>query len=161
MTYKILIFDVILILVPMNKMLAIFKSMIGKDSADSISPLMRWLNPSLVSAEEGQLEFSYTIREEMTNPLNILHGGATAAIIDDAIGAAVFSLGNSHAYTTVNLAVNYFSSAKTGDKIFAKTSIVKKGNKIMNAQCEVWNEDYSRMIAKGHSNLIKTAMELG
>lgn len=145
----------------MNKTIAIFKSLIGKDSSESISPLMRWLNPSLISAEEGQLEFAYIVREEMTNPMNSLHGGTTAAIIDDAIGAAIFSLGNSHAYTTVNLAVDYFSSAKTGDKIFAKTSVVKKGNKIMNAQCEVWNEDGSRMIAKGHSNLIKTAMELG
>jgi len=142
-------------------MLAIFKSLVGKDSSESVSPLMRWLNPNLVSAEEGELEFLYTVREEMTNPMNILHGGTTAAIIDDAIGAAVFSLGNSHAYTTVNLVVDYFASAKAGDKIFAKTSIIKKGNKIMNAQCEVWNEDYSRMIAKGHSNLIKTAVELG
>jgi len=145
----------------MNKVLGIFKSLVGKDSSESISPLMRWLNPILISAEEGQLEFSYVVREEMTNPMRSLHGGATAAIIDDAIGAAVFSLGNSHAYTTVNLAIDYFSSAKTGDTIFAKTSIVKKGNKIMNAQCEVWNEDFSRMIAKGHSNLIKTGVQLG
>ena len=144
----------------MNKALALFKSMIGKDSADSISPLMRWLNPSLISAEEGELVFSYIVRKEMTNPMNSLHGGTTAAIIDDTIGATVYSLGNTHAYTTVNLAIDYFSSAKAGDTIFAKTSIVKKGNKIMNAQCEVWNEDCSRMIAKGQSNLIKTAMEL-
>ncbi len=145
----------------MNKAIAIFKSLIGKDSSESFSPLMRWLNPTLINAEAGELEFVYVVREEMTNPMNILHGGTTAAIIDDAIGAAVFSLGNSHAYTTVNLAIDYFSSAKAGDKIIAKTSIIKKGNKIMNAQCEVWNEDYSRMIALGHSNLIKTAMELG
>ena len=145
----------------MNKALALFKSLIGKDSSESISPLMRWLNPTLISAEEGQLVFAYVIRSEMTNPMNILHGGTTAAIIDDAIGAAVYSLGNTHAYTTVNLGVDYFSAAKAGDIIFAKTSIVKKGNKIMNAQCEVWNEGYSRMIAKGQSNLIKTAIQLG
>lgn len=144
----------------MNKALAIFKSLIGKDSAESISPLMRWLNPTLLKAEEGQLEFSYLIREEMTNPMGILHGGTTAAIIDDAIGAAVYSLGNTHAYTTVNLAIDYFSAAKAGDTIFAKTSIVKRGNKIMNAECVIWNADYSRMVAKGHSNLIKTAMQL-
>ena len=145
----------------MNKTIAIFKSLVGKDFSESISPLMRWLNPYLISAEEGQLVFSYIVREEMTNPMQTLHGGITAAIIDDALGATVFSLGNSHAYTTVNLAIDYFSSAKTGDTIIAETSIVKKGNKIMNAQCEVWNEDHSRMIALGHSNLIKTAIELG
>ena len=144
----------------MNKVIAYFKSKIGKDSNDSISPLMQWLNPTLISVEEGKLEFSHVVREEMTNPMHILHGGITAAIIDDAIGAAVYSLGNTHAYTTVNLGVDYFKSAKAGDTIIAESTIVKKGNQIMNAECLVWNSDKSSLIAKGHSNLIKTKLEL-
>lgn len=143
----------------MNKSLAFFKSQIGKDSSKSPSPLMRWLNPTLLSAEEGLLEFSYVVRKEMTNPMRIMHGGTTAAIIDDALGAAVFSLGNTNLYTTVNLAVDYFSTAKEGDVIIAKTTVVKKGKQIINAQCEVWNVDRTRMLAKGYSNLIKTEME--
>jgi uncharacterized protein (TIGR00369 family) len=139
----------------MNKALEMFKSLVGKDSSNSFSPLMRWLNPTLLSAEAGELEFSYLIREDMTNPMGILHGGATAAIIDDAVGAAVYSLGKSNWYTTVNLAVDYFASAKTGDTIIAKTSITKNGNQIVNTSCEIWNADRTRMIAKGHSNLIK------
>ncbi len=139
----------------MNKPLTYFQTQIGKDSSKSPSPLMRWLNPTLLSVSEGVLEFSYVIREEMTNPLGILHGGTTAAIIDDAVGAAVFSLGKPDMYTTVNLAVDYFASAKAGDTIIAKTSIVKNGNQIVNTSCEVWNADRTRMIAKGHSNLIK------
>ncbi len=139
----------------MNKPLTYFQTQIGKDSSKSPSPLMRWLNPTLLSVSEGVLEFSYVIREEMTNPLGILHGGTTAAIIDDAVGAAVFSLGKPDMYTTVNLAVDYFASAKAGDTIIAKTSIVKNGNQIVNTSCEIWNADRTRMIAKGHSNLIK------
>ena len=143
----------------MNKSLALFKANIGKDATHSPSPLLRWLNPTLVSAEEGALEFSYVIREEMTNPMHILHGGTTAAIIDDAIGATVFSLGNTHLYNTVNLNVDYFSTAKEGDTIIAKTAMVKKGNQIMNVQCEVWNAEKTRLIAKGYSNLLKTKVE--
>lgn len=139
----------------MNKALALFQSYIGKDSSKSISPLMRWLNPTLISVTEGKLEFSYLIREDMTNPIGILHGGTTAAIIDDAVGAAVYSLGKPHMYTTVNLAVDYFASAKAGDTIIAQTSITKNGNQIVNTACEIWNADKTRMIAKGHSNLIK------
>lgn len=139
----------------MNKALTVLRSWIGKDSSASISPLMRWLNPTLLRVEEGELEFSYVIREEMTNPIGILHGGTTAAIIDDAVGAAVWSLGKPHMYTTVNLGVDYFASAKAGETIIAKTSITKNGNQIINTSCEIWNADKSRMIAKGHSNLIK------
>lgn len=142
-------------LIYMNKILALFKSQVGNDSSKSISPLMRWLNPVLINAEEGELEFSYVIREDMTNPMGILHGGTTAAIIDDAVGAAVYSLGKPNLYTTVNLAVDYFASAKVGDTIIAITSIVKNGNRIVNTSCEIWNADRTRLIAKGHSNLIK------
>lgn len=144
----------------MNKILAFLASKIGKDSSDSISPLMQWMNPTLLSAEEGKLEFSHTIRKEMTNPMHILHGGVTAAIIDDAIGAAVYSLNNSHAYTTVNLNVDYFSPAKEGDVVIAQTSVVKKGRQIMNAECLVWNRDKTKLIAKGNSNLIRTNVTL-
>lgn len=144
----------------MNKTLAFFKSQIGKDSSASPSPLMRWLNPSLHEVEEGKLEYSYVVREEMTNPIGIIHGGATAAIIDDAIGAAVFSLGNTYLYTTVNLVIDYFGRANVGETIYAKTKIVKKGRQIINGECEVWNADKTRMIAKGQSNLIQTNIKL-
>ncbi|MEO0528425.1 MAG: PaaI family thioesterase [Bacteroidota bacterium] len=143
----------------MNSALAFFTSQIGKDSLKSPSPLMRWFNPTLLSAAEGTLEFSYVVREEMTNPMRIMHGGATAAIIDDTMGATVFSLGNTHLYTTVNLAVDYFSTAKKDDVIIAKTAIVKKGSQIINAECEIWNADKTRLIAKGYSNLLKTKIE--
>ena len=55
----------------MNKALELFKLQIGKDASHSPSPLMQWLNPILISATAGELEFSYVIREEMTNPLGI------------------------------------------------------------------------------------------
>jgi len=144
----------------MNKILALLSATIGQDSSGSISPLMQWMNPTLLSAKEGALEFSHTVRKEMTNPMHILHGGITAAIIDDAIGAAVYSLDNSHAYTTVSLNVDYFSSAKEGDELIAQTSIAKKGRQIINAECLLWNSDKTRLIAKGNSNLIRTNIEI-
>ena len=144
----------------MNKPLEYFKTQIGKDASQSPSPLMKWLNPILISASPGALEFSYVVREEMTNPVGIIHGGTTAAIIDDAIGAAVFSLGVDHVYTTVSLSVDYFSRAQAGDTIIAMTKVIKQGKQIINAECVVWNADKTRMIAKGHSNLIQTKIKI-
>lgn len=140
----------------MNKVLAFLKEQVGKDAYASPSPLMRWLNPVMLSAEEGRLSLEYTIRPEMTNPAGTLHGGITAAIVDDAIGATMFSFGEPVFYTTINNVIDYFASARENDKIIAETSILKKGKQIVNAQCEVWNSDKSRMLAKGYTNLIKT-----
>ena len=142
----------------MNKILAYLKSAIGKEVLDSPSPLLDGLKAKVLKVEEGYLEFSYVVSEEMTNPLKILHGGTTAAIIDEMVGATVFTLDRANVYTTVNLAVDYFSKAAIGDTIIAVGTIIKAGDKIINAQCEVWNEDKSRMIARGYSNLIKSGI---
>jgi acyl-coenzyme A thioesterase 13 len=132
---------------------------IGKEFTASPSPFMHWLNPVVLSAEEGKLSFKYIIRKEMTNPMGTLHGGVTAAIIDDVIGATMFSFGEPVFYTTISNVIDYFAPSKEGDVIIAETSILKKGKQIVNAQCEIWNEDKSRMIARGYSNMLRTSLE--
>lgn len=135
------------------------KSHIGKEITDSPSPFMAWLQPVILAVEDGSLTFQHTIRKEMTNPFGTLHGGITAAIIDDAIGATLISYEEPYFYVSVNLMVDYLSAAREGDVILAQTSIIKKGSQIVNAQCEVWNADRSKLIAKGYTNLLKTEIK--
>lgn len=141
---------------PLEKM----KSLTGKEFTESPSPFMRWLSPIIISAESGALIFEYQIRPEWLNPAGNLHGGITAAIIDDVIGATIFSLNEPYFYTTINNAIDYFSSAKAGESIIAKTVINKKGKQFINAACEIWNSDHSRLIAKGSSNLFRTEIKI-
>ncbi|WP_243234092.1 PaaI family thioesterase [Flavobacterium pectinovorum] len=135
------------------------KSFTGKVFTESPSPFMRWLSPVILSAESGELAFEYQIRSEWLNPAGGLHGGITAAIIDDVIGATMFSLNEPYFYTTINNAIDYFSSAKADEIIIATTRIIKKGKQFINAECEIWNSDRSRLIAKGSSNLFKTEIK--
>lgn len=135
--------------------LAQLKQYIGKEFTQSPSPFMKWLNPVILSAEEGKLEFQYTIRHEWLNPAGNLHGGITAAIIDDIIGATMFSLNENSFITTINNVIDYFSTAKENDIIVAETTIIKRGKQFVNAQCEIWNADKTRIIARGTSNLFK------
>lgn len=138
----------------MDKLQAL-KSFIGKEFTASPSPFMRWLNPVVVSAEEGQIEFQYIVREEWLNPMGNMHGGVTAAIMDDIIGATMFSLNEKTFIVTVNNSIDYFSTAKENDTIVAETKIIKRGKQFVNAQCEIWNADKTRLIARGTSNLFK------
>ncbi|MGK6342338.1 PaaI family thioesterase [Chryseobacterium sp. DT-3] len=135
--------------------LAQLQQFIGKEFDQSPSPFMKWLNPIVVSAEEGHLEFQYTVRPEWLNPIGNLHGGVTAAIVDDIIGATMFSLNENSFITTINNVIDYFSTAKENDNIVAETKIIKRGRQFVNAQCEIWNADKTRLIARGTSNLFK------
>lgn len=135
--------------------LAQLQQFIGKEFDQSPSPFMKWLNPIVVSAEEGYLEFQYKVRPEWLNPIGNLHGGVTAAIVDDIIGATMFSLNENSFITTINNVIDYFSTAKENDNIVAETKIIKRGRQFVNAQCEIWNADKTRLIARGTSNLFK------
>lgn len=139
--------------------LKVLQEHIGKEFHGTPSPFMKWLKPVVLSAERGKLSFQYQVREEMTNPMGILHGGVTAAIIDDVIGATMFSFNESYFYTTLNNVVDYFSPGKQGDLIIAETSVIKKGRQLVNMQCEIWNQEKTRLIARGYSNLLKTGIE--
>lgn len=135
------------------------KDRVGKEVTDSPSPFMSWLKPIMIEVNEGSLTFQHTVRKEMTNPFGTLHGGIIAAIIDDAIGATLISYGEPYFYVSVNLVVDYLASARESDVILATTSILKKGNQVVNAQCEVWNADRTKLIAKGYTNLLKTEIK--
>ena len=139
----------------MNALTAL-QSFTGKVFTASPSPFMVWLAPVVLSAEEGHLEFQYTVRAEWLNPAHNLHGGVTAAIIDDVLGATMFSLNEDSFYSTINNNIDYFSAAVEGDILVAETRIIKRGRQFINAECEIWNSDKTRLIAKGSSNLFKT-----
>lgn len=139
-----------------NPVLAFLKQQIGNDARHSPSPFMRWLNPTMISVAEGALCMRYVVRPEWLNPMQQLHGGVVAAIMDDAIGATVFSLGESHFYATISNQIDYLGGAALGDTIEIRTEIVKRGRQLIHAQCSLWNADGSRLLAKGSSNLLKT-----
>ncbi|MET3034400.1 PaaI family thioesterase [Flavobacterium johnsoniae] len=136
--------------------LQVLQDHINREFTASPSPFMLWMRPIVIAAEEGTVTFKYVIREEMSNPIQSLHGGVTAAIADDCIGATMFSLNEETFYTTINLVVDYFAPAHVGDTILAKTLIIKKGRQMVNAQCEIWNANETRLIARATSNLFKT-----
>jgi len=142
-----------------NPRLAFFQSVLGQEMSRSPSPLGRWLNGTLRAAEYGQLTADYRIREEMCNPMQILHGGAAAAILDDLIGATVFTLGREYAYTSINLTIDFLHAARMGEVITATARIVREGKNIIHAECLITGAD-GKIVAKAASNLMQTSVKL-
>ena len=144
----------------MNKALAFLEQQVGKPANQSPSRVMRWFNPTLQSVAEGKVVFSYTIREEMTNVMRNLHGGMAAAIIDDCVGAALFSYGEMGTfYASINLSVDYLGPARQDDTIIAEGRIIKKGRTLVYAEGEIWNAKRTRLLVRGTTSLIKTGSE--
>ncbi|MGV8878151.1 MAG: PaaI family thioesterase [Sphingobacteriaceae bacterium] len=138
-----------------NERTKYIRSMIGRRFDDSPSAFMRWLNPLVKDAGYGFLVFEYTVREEWTNPERVLHGGVTAGIIDDIIGATIYGMELANTYTTINNVIDYFATAVSGDVLEARTKVIKRGQQIVHVECTIWLPKKDRIIAKGCSNMMR------
>ncbi|KOY84329.1 hypothetical protein AD998_21525 [bacterium 336/3] len=135
-----------------NNRLKMLESYVGKTFEGSPSPFALWLKGKVVSANKDSVEFEFTVRKEMTNPIGMLHGGVMASMIDDCIGVNFFILGLEYFYPTINLNIEYFSGAKEGEIVLVKTNVVKQGRTIINLRAEVTNQE-GRLLAFATSNL--------
>lgn len=133
-----------------------FKELIGKEAKDvSPSPFGRWLNGKLIEASAGSLTIEFVVREELTNPAGIMHGGAIAGLIDEVIGMTTFSLGKTGFYVAVNLNIDFLRPGKLGEKLRVVSEVIRDGRTMAHAECKVYNEE-GKLIAKAASNLALT-----
>lgn len=142
-----------------NKRLQLLQSFIGKPFSGSPSPFAKWLNGTVVSVDENSVEFQFEVRKEMTNPVGMLHGGVISGMIDDCMGVTFFILGLEYFYPTINLNVEFFSSAKEGETVTVQTKVVKQGRTIINLKAEVMNEE-QKVIAFATSNLAVSQIKI-
>lgn len=142
-----------------NERLVLLQNYRGQYMDKSTSPVGRWLNGKLIDIQEGSMEAEFTVREEMTNPMGVLHGGISSAILDEVVGTVVYALGRDFAYTSVNLNCDFLHAARLGDVISAKAKVIRAGKNIVHVEGEITNKD-GRIIAKCTSNLIQTSLKL-
>jgi acyl-coenzyme A thioesterase 13 len=143
----------------MNPRLEFFRSQIGNNLTNSISPFGRWLRGTLRSVEYGLMSVEFEIRKDMTNPAGVLHGGAAAAIMDEVAGMMVYALGREFAYTSVNLNCDFLNPAREGDILTANAKVIRGGRNIIHCECEIVTAE-GKIVAKSATNLIQTGVRL-
>lgn len=139
-----------------NIALEYLQNRIGKFNDETPSGLGRWLKPKILEAERGFMRASFKVREDMTNPTKMIHGGAISAIMDEMIGGTVFCLGKPTYFTSVSLQVDFFAPAKIDDELEAVCTLIKEGRTIIHARCDLYLIRKKRLIATASSNLMKT-----
>ncbi len=136
-----------------------FKKHLNQPYEKYPSYLSEWLQPILIEIEEGYSVFRLEVRQDMLNPIKTLHGGISAAILDDLVGFTVYSLNDSNYFTTLNNYIDYLGAAKLNDVIIVESKVAKRGKQFVNIECTIWDESRTKIIAKGVSNLFRLQQE--
>ena len=99
-------------------------------------PITETLGFALVEVEHGRAAFAGTPRFAYYNPINVVHGGWAATLLDSALGCAVMStLAKGEAYTTLEIKVNLVRAITTETgRVTADARILHRGRTIATAE---------------------------
>lgn len=95
------------------------------------APYLRHLGIELVEIEIGKAIMRMPMREELRQPYGVLHGGATASLIDSATAFAIIgSIARDEKATTVDLTVHYLRPVTEGVCTCTAT-VVRAGKRLI------------------------------
>lgn len=118
------------------------------------TPYLQHLGIELVEIEIGKAVMKMAMREELRQPYGVLHGGATASLIDTATAYAVISATErGEKATTVDLTVHYLRPVTEGICTCTAT-VVRAGKRLITVSAEAHNEQ-GKLIATALSTYTK------
>lgn len=117
-------------------------------------PFVQLIGMELVALEDGGATVKLKMRDELRQPQGLLHGGATASLIDTAMAFAVVTrLNEKEKASTVDLTVHYLRPVTAGE-IVCTAKVVRGGKRILTVSAEVFNNE-DKLIATALSTYTK------
>jgi uncharacterized protein (TIGR00369 family) len=110
--------------------------------AAALPPAAALLGMRIESVRRGRVVFTTVADEMFENPMGTMHGGIIAALVDSAMGCAVFSmLPAGTAYTTLELKTSYVRPiVQTTGTVRAEGRVVHLGGSVATTEATVKDE---------------------
>ena len=103
------------------------------------------LGVRLSALHRDGLTLECSVRKELLNSAELLHGGVNATLADAAAGVALhYLLGSHRPITTVEMKINYFRPVASG-RIFARAHMMRMGSNICVARVDL-SDDRKKLI---------------
>jgi uncharacterized protein (TIGR00369 family) len=85
--------------------------------------------------EQGTITTEVVFNEAHQGPPGFVHGGASAAVLDEAMGSAVWSMG--YRVVAANLEINYLKPVPLGQKVFVEARVAEQDGRKVSASSEI------------------------
>ena len=111
------------------------------------NPFVKFMEIAVPALGRGYARFVLPFRPELLNSQGFLQGGVMAALADEAVAYALFSLtAPGEQISTVEMKINFLGAVKEGE-VEALARIAKRGRTISLGEFTVQQAD--RLVAKG------------
>ena len=112
-----------------------------------------------VDAAAGSVKVAYTVSDALANRFGALHGGMTAAMMDDVISlAAGLSVEWGQITPTLEMKVSYIRQGKSGTRLLASARTVRRGSTVAFIEAELLDEA-GALIATASSTIAITPLK--
>ncbi len=119
------------------------------------NPFIRFVGIQAPQLGQGYARFVLPFKPELANSIGLMQGGVIAALADEAVAFALYSLvPEGEMINTVEMKINFLGAVKEGD-VTAEAHIAKRGRTISLGEFEVRQAD--RLVAKGLCTYIHLA----
>lgn len=119
-------------------------------------PFVQLIGMELIEMRDGEATVNLKMRDELRQPHGLLHGGATASVIDTTMAFAVITkISREEKASTVDLNVYYLRPVTDGE-ISCTAKIVKAGKTLLTVSAEVFDEE-KMLVATALSTYMKVS----
>jgi uncharacterized protein (TIGR00369 family) len=122
----------------------------GRAAMPPAAALLGW---QALEIRPGHVRVRYEAREAFYNPQGVVQGGLLAAMLDDAMGPAAFTLLNEGTFApTLEMKVSFVRPARAGPLI-AEGNVVHQSRRFIHAEGRLTTED-GQLIATATATLV-------
>lgn len=112
-----------------------------------------------VDAANGSVTVAYNAGADLANRYGAIHGGMTAAILDDVISlAAGLTIEWGQITPTLEMKVNYISQGKPGTRLLAQARTIRRGSSIIFLEADLKTAD-GALVATASSTVAITPLK--
>jgi uncharacterized protein (TIGR00369 family) len=112
-----------------------------------------------VDTATGTVSVAYTVSDALANRFGALHGGMTAAMMDDVISlAAGLSVEWGQITPTLEMKVSYIRQGKLGARLVAVARTVRRGSTVAFIEAEL-SDEAGALIATASSTIAITPLK--
>ena len=111
------------------------------------NPFIKFVGIQAPQLGKGYARFLLPFKPDLANSIGLMQGGVIAALADEAVAYALYSLVPAgETFNTVEMKINFLGAVKEGD-VTAEAHIAKRGRTISLGEFEVRQAE--RLVAKG------------
>jgi acyl-CoA thioesterase len=115
-----------------------------KKNGKNANPFFCLMGIDVISAEQGKAVLKMQVRPDMHNGVGWLQGGILAAIADEAMALALYSvLSKNEGIATISESTSFIRGVREG-YIIAEGRVIRKGRRVAFAEGEVYTESDER-----------------